>query len=716
MKRAKSKTAGRTTATEPQPPSTKPEPAGATAFDSVSPLYLYLSLVALICIVYAQTIGFGYTEFDDTYLVKDNIPILGSIANLPTLMTQDVFLGRGSSVFYRPFQMVSYMLDTVIGRATPAGYHASNLLLHCATTCSILYLLLLLRFPRIPSVFLAAFFAVDPVFVQSVSWIPSRGDLLIGSFGTLAAIFFIRFVADCRIRDLVLHACCLVIAVGSKETAVLVPVVLFAHWWLAGRKGPWVRTLLVPAVFWLSVSAVWFVLRSRVIESGATGTTNLGVEAFIKGLPAIPVLVSKFILPVGLAPMPVFTIAGIVSGVCVIFGLTVWALLSRQIRDPRLLFGALWFIVLVLPALWYRHALGTGAYDYLTQRLYFPAVGLVICLSSLLSDEFLRRRRLWMLISAVVIVACAIDSGVLAGHYSDPLRFYDYALSTNPRSAMAYNNRGSVHRMNGQFQAALADFDAAIRLLPTYPEPHYGRGAVDLERGDAGAAEREFSTAIDMKPDYSDALIGRALARVMKGDSAGAMSDLTAAIRLRPNAAEAYVSRGNLYKTQKAYATAEADYRAALRLQPDMATAYIGLGGIRAEEGKTEEAMQWFSKAVEADPTLAEAYAARGLFKSALNDYPGALADLNEAIRVAPQSLDSYINRGTLYEGMDRLDDALRDFEEVIRKSPKYALAYRNRGVIRYRKDDVNGACADWRRAEELADPGAAALLHEYCK
>ena len=45
------------------------------------------------------------------------------------------------------------------------------------------------------------------------------------------------------------------------------------------------------------------------------------------------------------------------------------------------LFGALWFIILSIPGMMYRHELGSHAYDYLNHRSYLPLVGVLLLLA-----------------------------------------------------------------------------------------------------------------------------------------------------------------------------------------------------------------------------------------------------------------------------------------------------------------------------------------------
>jgi tetratricopeptide (TPR) repeat protein len=688
--------------------------SGKGYLESVNSAYLSIALVGLILIVYAQTISFGYSGFDDEYLVKDNIPVFQDISNLKNFLTQDVFLGKQEVLFYRPIQAISYMFDTVVGGPKPSSYHASNLIIHCLASCALLSLLLLLKFRKLPSFFFSALFALHPIFVQSVSWIPSRGDLLICLFWIMTCIFYMKYAEKGRVRDLLFHELFFLLSVFSKETAVLLPLVLIAFSFLTAEGKVSGKKIFIPGIMWMLILFVWFVLRNHVIREGASASI-VGMGPLLWNLPTIPELLSKFIVPIGLAPMPLFSATGIFGGAIVIIAVSAWAVYSK-LRDWRVLFGIAWFIVFLIPGLWFRHPLGAGAYDYLSHRLYLPAAGLIITLLALGAIKISENNKTFIIAGAVIILACGIDSALLARNYAEPMKFYNYAIKTNPECALAYNNRGDIQRISGQYENAMSDFDEAIRLAPKYPEAYRGRGEVYLRLGDIFQAEGEFTKAIEYNANYYDALNGRGRARDMKGNRSAATADFTEAIRIRPNSFEAYINRGNIYESLGQFAAAEADYSMAIRLQPDCAQAYTGLGGIRAKSGNIDEAMKYFTKSIQVDPASAAGYNGRGIFKSSLKDYKGAIADLNEAIRLAPGSLELLTNRGVIYENMGDHNLAMNDLAEVIRLSPGNVFAYRDRAVIRHKTGDKLGACADWTQAAKLGDPDAATLLQQLCK
>jgi len=97
--------------------------------------------------------------------------------------------------FYRPLQSITFIMDAAISGTDPSSYHLTNIILHWMAVCSFLGLLLVLGVNRRFSFFIALLYAVHPLFVQAVAWIPGRGDLLLCLFRLLAFIALVQFGA-----------------------------------------------------------------------------------------------------------------------------------------------------------------------------------------------------------------------------------------------------------------------------------------------------------------------------------------------------------------------------------------------------------------------------------------------------------------------------------------------------------------------------------------
>jgi hypothetical protein len=131
---------------------------------------------------------------------------------------------------YVPLSWMTLGLDYLLWGMNPAGYHATNLLLHAVNAVLVYFLarrLLGVESP-IGATVAALAFAIHPLRVESVAWITERRDMLSLLFSLVSVLLYLRALGEAtRFRhryvwSLVAYACALL----SKATAVTVPAAL----------------------------------------------------------------------------------------------------------------------------------------------------------------------------------------------------------------------------------------------------------------------------------------------------------------------------------------------------------------------------------------------------------------------------------------------------------------------------------------------------------
>ena len=182
-----SSTAARPVTRKAAPISSPPPAVPVPRWVRFWPLYIALSVVA----VYSTALSFNFIGFDDMEILKHRYFIIGDLSKIKVAFTTDAFLGTNGS-FYRPLQTVSFMLDAFIGGPTPFIYHLTNLVLCIVSSLCVYWLLLTLGYQRLLSLLLALLFALHPMFVPMVAWVPTRGDLLLTIFVIISFVLFIK--------------------------------------------------------------------------------------------------------------------------------------------------------------------------------------------------------------------------------------------------------------------------------------------------------------------------------------------------------------------------------------------------------------------------------------------------------------------------------------------------------------------------------------------
>src|SRR3954470_15867724 len=322
-----------------------------------APFYIALAVIA----VYFTAPGFHFIGFDDMEILKQRYFIIGDLSKIKVAFTTDAFLGTNGS-FYRPLQTVSFMLDALIGGPKPFIYHLTNLVLHIVCSLCVFWLLLTLNYERLSALPLALLFALHPMFVPMVAWVPTRGDLLLTIFAIVSFILFIKSLRANRPGLVVWHRITFFLAFLSKEIAVAVPALCLLYYYFELRKTPSRKLIKRYFVVWLIAGAVWYYLHSALhVAKG----DSVGVAALLQNLPIMPELLGKFFVPARFQLTPLFNLSDTVIGI-VTAALFAW-LIGRMgaWTDTKVQFGLLWALLCILPVMIFRNADAKYIFDYL---------------------------------------------------------------------------------------------------------------------------------------------------------------------------------------------------------------------------------------------------------------------------------------------------------------------------------------------------------------
>lgn len=322
---------------------------------------------------------------------------------------------------YRPFPPLVGAIDYAAWEYDPAGWHATNLVLHVLCSWLVLEFALALSAPAPVAAAAAIVFAAMPGTAPSAFNISSR-------YNILSVIFLVAsLLAGVRARDgrpwlWPAAALSCAISVLCKEVGYVIPVLAalvlgrkesprealrWAPAALAAYAGPvivlaWVRARVAGAVpafesHWYSDARVWIALH----EAGVATVRELfvpGWEALFPGAAGGAGAVAALKASLDANNVLVCVALTVAYG-----ALTLWAMR----RAPLAALGLLWIAVTTVPILGQiKHvaamsgAVPRGEEVFSANRLYHPAVGGALVLASVLAAETTRRRRM----AAAVVV------------------------------------------------------------------------------------------------------------------------------------------------------------------------------------------------------------------------------------------------------------------------------------------------------------------------
>ena len=214
-----------------------------------------LAIAILLAYLPAVLAGFGF--------VSDDFMILQRVRAADGLRGAAQFFSQSFYDYYRPAGFISFALDWTIWGATPAGYHATSILLHLLNT-GLVFLLARRLLSAEMAVLAAALFGLHLVNQEAVYWAAARFDLL-ATGGGLAVLALVA--SGWRWRH---PAAALVffVALLSKESVAALPVAAVAYVWIIRRE----RAADVLRLFaWLGAAGVVYAVMRQASGLAAAG-------------------------------------------------------------------------------------------------------------------------------------------------------------------------------------------------------------------------------------------------------------------------------------------------------------------------------------------------------------------------------------------------------------------------------------------------------------
>jgi tetratricopeptide (TPR) repeat protein len=550
-----------------------------------------LSLVAAFCLpvlLYLQTLGFGFTWFDDDAVISKNVPFLSDARNAPKVFFNDAFLLKGShlagtqqtawiaGIFYRPLQTVSFMADIFLSRGNNTWmYHLTNTLLLGLITCLLYLFFRTFSIPSHLSLLSALLYCAHPLFVSSVAWLPARGDLLLSCFSLSSFLLFAEYLQERRIVYLLLHWLAFTAALFCKETAAFLPFIFILYYFTFSSGKPFEKRDLLAIALYAISGICWYWLRSMAIESAPQHQSAVGLMPFISNLRTIPESLAEFLWPFHIAPIPAFSILNTAIGIaamCLIIAL-LFANTGGSWKEKA--FGLSWFLIFVMPTMLYRNEF----YDYLNHRFFLPLIGILLFMIFLIPRKSLEDYDVGITrFMVVAVIVLSFTTAVTCRVYANPLAFYNSVISHAPNNALMYNNRGNVKLAAGDVSGAIGDLTKALELDPNFAVAYYNRGNAYQAESDLAAAIRDYDKFIELKPLAAGVYVNRGIAYDAGGDHEKAIKDFDRAIELDPNNVYAYNSRGLAYDELGEHERAIKDYDKAIERNPNFAAAYCNRG------------------------------------------------------------------------------------------------------------------------------------------
>lgn len=512
---------------------------------------------------------------DDWPVVKENSKITGS-QYIPDYFASGVWAntdlseqtGVGGHTLYRPLFLLTINLAHQLWGDNAAAYHALNLGLHGINTVLVYFLIIgfFSSASRMTAGMAAAIFAVHPVHVESVAWIAGITDPLVSLFLLSGFLLHRRWKQlESKQSQPKQHASllaatgaplCYALALLSKETAVLFPLILITYDALFHRS-----SLKTPAAIWryapyVVLLVLYILLRGHALNTDEITHHGLWSRMDFHHWPRLLEFAAHYIqLLFFPSPLEYYytaphtgSLAMIIGGTLMLGALYYLVRALKQTLNPSLkpgqqqeyrlyLLSLAWIVFFLLPAL------PIALFDepvFAIRILYLPSVGFALFMAWLIhhtQNLSTAPMIITKAITSIMLVSFSMITVVETDDWANDTVFYTQAMKTSPDSF----------------------------------KPVAGLAAAKARENNIDYAIDLYLRAAELAPRESDQL------------------------DFKENAASHYGQTGNTKKSEELY-------QEILRRDPKRSSAWVGLGNNALARNRSQQALEYYQKAYKADP------------------------------------------------------------------------------------------------------------------
>ena len=550
-----------------------------------APLWISAALVFASFVLYWQTLGFGFLNWDDPEYILRNPQLAGGLTPSSAWWA----LTTTYQFYWHPLTWISYLLDFTFFGFEASGYHAVNFVLHAASSVAVFLAMRALTGSRWRSAMVAALFCVHPLRVESVAWVSERKDPLSGLFWFLTLWAYARYIRNRTPLGYAAVHGSFVLALMSKPMVVTLPVaLLLLDQWPLARKET-LRQLVIEKLPMLAMATIVGVITlSAQSGVGATaGLADVGLPLRVaNALVAYVLYAWKSVWPEGLAalypflPIPAWQGWG---AVLLLGGLTHLSWKLRK-EHPYLSTGWLWFLLTLLPVIGLTQV---GTQSMADRFTYIPQVGLWIALvwgCAEWAEEWKVSPTALAGASAAVLLVLGWVTFVQVSYWRDPLTLWERTLAVAPVNYVAHHNYATALRAANRRDEAMDHLRAALRVNPGFAEAQSNLGGMLAEAGRPQEALSPLEALVKDNPRLPDAHNNLGMVYGMLGRNDDALRQFQMSLILDQSQVNTHSNLAVIYEEKGMFPQAVEQFQAVLAIEPSHAEARRSLERLRRME------------------------------------------------------------------------------------------------------------------------------------
>lgn len=644
-----------------------------TGVPNIAGLWPLLVFLLLSLLLYGNTLSNDYC-LDDTIVITENTFTKDGISGIPDIFTYESFTGffgkekqLVSGGRYRPFSIATFALEYQFLGLNAAFSHFVNIVLYGLTGYFIFLLILLLLPQQVQSKWyqsisflVAALFMFHPVHTEVVANIKGRDEILALLFGILSFWQVLLYDKNRKLRNLVFSSFFLLLALFSKEHALVFAVLIPLSLIMFRRTGTkqfltvalW---LVVPSIIFLSVRQVILgnVLQIPVTELmnnsfiGATSAQHFATVFYVL-LKYLQLLVFPHPLTYDYYPYHI-TLTDWENLIPVISIIIYSAILIASIiyfrRQPLITFSVLLFLLPLLPVTNIFFPIGT----FLSERfLYIPSLGFCILGGFFLYKGLKAPKRILKTGTWIIISVFAVFFGWKTISRN--------AVWENDLTLFTTDVKISHNSAKGNCAAGGILFDHYKNFTDTVVRNEMIKPAIQY-----------LENAITIHPKYEDAWLLLGNTYTLFPDSIPkALFCYEQILSFSSGNTKAIQNIEYLTLIEKQPARKADLLERVLQYKPDSYHILSQLGNTWGKELQNlDKAAYYLEKAIEVNPQGKEAMRDLGVAYAMLNNFRKSAEVLEKAVRLDSTDANTWVNLGLTYTHLREVQKAGICFEKA---------------------------------------------------
>lgn len=420
------------------------------------PYLPYFVVIALMAGgLYFNTWENEFTGFDDVLLITEQWNNIPNTSYIKSAFTKNVFQSP-SGDYYRPLQLLSYKLDWHLwGSSAPSPFPflLGNICWLAISLCATFYTLSRWFLSHSKAFFAISVLLLLPATIQSVCWIPGRGELILLTWVMLYVHLLLSYLQTPTFSFKMGVLISFSFALFTKETAIIIPILSFFYLYLMAKHQQKTFFKLVPA--FVVIACIWFICRFWAL--GNVAQIDL-INQLIKLPFRLILTIGQLVLPY---PLAVFKGWDPLQFTIVLFVIGIAALLVFKYakNNPLIYFGFVWLVLFCMPS-------GLNSL-IMFHRGYVASIGMIFIFSSL--STIPQNAVKWSLIIASFLLL-TVPHYLFRASFNNAPAFWNNAYRHNPNSSMAINGLAWTYQHKGDVDKAIPLFQESIALNPLYPQ------------------------------------------------------------------------------------------------------------------------------------------------------------------------------------------------------------------------------------------------------